>query len=192
MTHSVTYCCVGGRGGGQGVGAEIEGDPIPLLFRPVEISPWRAARGALIFIASLLRKAPKIKIKTSDPDVPPPNPERGGVGEGGLGAPPAARLFLSRLCYAKPQKKKKKPPLPTAPPPIRKGGGGWRGGPWRAARGALIFIASLLRKAPKIKIKTSDPDPSGKEYPPFPPISPISLRYGALAQFIPFSLFLSL
>src|SRR5690554_7437513 len=63
MTHSVTYCCVGGRGGGQGVGAEIEGDPIPLLFRPVEISPWRAARGALIFIASLLRKAPKIKIK---------------------------------------------------------------------------------------------------------------------------------
>src|SRR5690554_734158 len=85
MTHSVTYCCVGGRGGGQGWGggAEIEGDPIPLLFRPVEISPWRAARGALIFIASLLRKAPKIKIKTSDPDVPPPNPERGGgVGEG--------------------------------------------------------------------------------------------------------------
>jgi len=29
MTHSVTYCCVGGRGAG---GAEIEGDPIPLLF----------------------------------------------------------------------------------------------------------------------------------------------------------------
>jgi len=28
MTHSVTYCCVGGRG----AGAEIEGDPIPLLF----------------------------------------------------------------------------------------------------------------------------------------------------------------
>src|SRR5690554_8218814 len=110
MTHSVTYCCVGGRGGGQGVGAEIEGDPIPLLFRPVEISPWRAARGALIFIASLLRKAPKIKIKTSDPDVPPPNPERGGgVGEGG--------------------KKKRGPPPRPPPKPVTGGGrGGGAGG----------------------------------------------------------------
>src|SRR5690554_8017135 len=112
-------CFVGGGGGGGagvGGGAEIEGDPIPLLFRPVEISPWRAARGALIFIASLLRKAPKIKIKTSDPDVPPPNPERGGGGGGGG------------------KKKKGKPPTPP-PQTGKRGGGGGGGGGEKGGRG---------------------------------------------------------